>query len=238
MQEPPILDPRTHALFLDFDGTLAPLQNDPATVFLEAAQTAALLALDRSVSGAMAVISGRDIQDLSLRIPSDLMRIGGHGLDISRPGELASRSPGVAPEDLASAFADAVAAFDDVWVEPKGRVLAVHYRANPDAEENLMAVLASAVADHPDYSLQAGKMVFEAKPSIANKGVALKRTMQTAPFAGRTPVMIGDDMTDEDAMLVASELRGFGVKVGAGDSAARFMLSDPKAVWAWLEALS
>lgn len=238
MNLPPKLDPLTHALFLDFDGTLAPLQDDPATVFLQEAQTAALLTLGNSMSGAMAVISGRDIQDLSLRIPSDLMRIGGHGLDISRPGELASRSPGVAPEDLATAFAEAVTPFEDVWVEAKGRVLAVHYRANPDAAENLMAVLASAVADHPDYSLQAGKMVFEAKPSVANKGVALKRTMQTAPFADRTPVMVGDDMTDEDAMLVASELGGFGVKVGSGDSAARFLLSDTNAVWAWLETFS
>lgn len=235
MTAPPPLDPNAHALFLDFDGTLAPLQADPATVFLSPDQTSLLTSLSAAMRGALAIISGRDIQDLGLRIPSDLIRIGGHGLDVARSGELPVRSPGVAPEALSSSFAEAVANVDGVWIEPKGRVLAVHYRENPEAADELGLALASAIALHPDYSLQGGKMVFEAKPSAANKGAALKLAMESDTFADRTPVIVGDDRTDEDAMIAAGELGGFGIKVGAGETAARWRLDDTAAVWNWLE---
>ncbi len=235
MTAPPSLDRDSHALFLDFDGTLAPLQADPATVFLTADQTALLTSLSAAMRGALAIISGRDIQDLGLRIPSDIIRIGGHGLDVAHAGQLPVRQPGVAPEALSTAFAETVSALEGVWIEPKGRVLAVHYRDNPGAAAALGASLGSAIDRHPDYTLQGGKMVFEAKPSAANKGTALKIAMKSDVFADRAPVIIGDDKTDEDAMIAATELGGFGIKVGDGDSVAQWRLHDTAAVWNWLE---
>lgn len=238
MQAPPPLSVSEHALFLDFDGTLAPLQDDPAMVFISQSQTATLRRIAEQMDRALAIISGRDIQDLGLRIPSDLTRIGGHGLDVSPPGALPVRTPGEAPETLATVIGKIADELQDVWVESKGRVLAVHYRANPDVGNHLHAQLDAAVVEFPDYRIQAGKMVFEAKPSSANKGLALKTAMQSAPFAGRTPILIGDDRTDEDAILAAIELEGFGVKVGPGDSAANWRLADTNAVWNWLEAVT
>ncbi|MEM9740672.1 MAG: trehalose-phosphatase, partial [Pseudomonadota bacterium] len=85
-----------------------------------------------------------------------------------------------------------------------------------------------------DYKLQSGKMVFELKPSAANKGKALARLMAQSPFLGRQPIMVGDDTTDEDAMRVAAELGGFGIKVGEGESVAQHRLSNPREVFAWL----
>ena len=235
MQAPPPLNLSGHALFLDFDGTLAPLQDDPASVVISTVQQATLVKVSAAMGGALAIISGRDIEDLSLRVPTDLLRIGGHGLDVAQPGETALRSPGLPPASLASAVARAVAGLSQVWVEPKGRVLAVHYRANPDVAGDLHAKLATIIADHSEYSLQAGKMVFEAKPASANKGTALAAAMLASPFAGRTPVLIGDDKTDEDAIRSAITLGGHGVKVGTGESAAEWRLPDTAAVWNWLE---
>jgi trehalose 6-phosphate phosphatase len=77
-------------------------------------------------------------------------------------------------------------------------------------------------------------MVVEVKPAAAHKGRALRRLAAQAPFAGRRPVMLGDDTTDEDAIAAAQALGGIGVKVGEGVSVARLRTPDPAAVRAWL----
>ena len=77
-------------------------------------------------------------------------------------------------------------------------------------------------------------MVVEVKPASAHKGTALRALMTRAPFAGRRPVMLGDDTTDEDAIAAALALGGVAVKVGAGPSAAPLRAPDPAAVRAWI----
>ena len=97
--------------------------------------------------------------------------------------------------------------------------------------------LESALAEYSDYALQSGKMVLEAKPSGANKGVCLEKAMQAPPFEGRVPIMIGDDKTDEDAILVANRLGGWSVKVGEGASAAEYRLTSHKDVENYLKEM-
>ena len=77
-------------------------------------------------------------------------------------------------------------------------------------------------------------MVVEVKPAAAHKGTALRRLAAAPPFAGRRPLMLGDDTTDEDAIAAAQDLGGIGVKVGPGPTAARLRALDPAAVRAWL----
>lgn len=227
------------ALFLDFDGTLAPIQDDPETVALPVGGASVLEAVATQLAGALTVISGRDIRDLSRRIPHTLWRAGGHGLEVCAPGEAPAETLPQGPADLAARLAEAVAAHSGTRLEPKGAVFAVHYRAAPQHGASLEAALAEVAGDTDDYTLQAGKMVFELKPSAANKGKALARMMQAAPFAGRTPIMVGDDTTDEDAMCVAMELGGIGIKVGEGESVAAHRLLAPGDVFTWLrEALA
>ncbi|MEO0786260.1 MAG: trehalose-phosphatase [Pseudomonadota bacterium] len=226
---------REHALFLDFDGTLAPIQDDPETVALPRGGDDLLLRLAEWLDGALTVISGRDVRDLSARVPLGLLRAGGHGLEICAPGEAPAPAPPPAPEGLADELAKAVGAHPGARLEDKGSVFAVHYRAAPHHGPSLHGALAEVAQTIPDYSLQSGKMVFELKPSGANKGKALERIMGLDPFAGRVPVMVGDDTTDEDAMGVAMTLGGFAIKVGAGESLARHRLAEPSAVFAWLE---
>lgn len=222
------------ALFLDFDGTLAPIQDDPETVALPEQGGDQLIELAARLDGALAVISGRALIDLSSRVPEALWRLGGHGMDAAEPGEPAQRSVVLAPEALKRAVDQLLRGAPGAWLEEKGPVLAVHYRSSPQAGPHLLAGLQTVLLDYPEYRLQSGKMVLEVKPSLADKGRALERLMRHPPFAGRTPVMIGDDTTDEAAMSVALAQGGYAIKVGAGESVAPYRLKDPQEVWAWL----
>lgn len=224
-----------HALFLDFDGTLAPLQDDPDSVFLPAGGADRLRTLAKVLDEALVLISGRSIQDLSARTPNDLWRAGGHGQDVCRPGEKPTNSPDDAPGGLRAAVSKIVEQYDDVRIENKGRVIAVHYRQNPSVGQALATSLSNLSDETDGYAFQHGKMVIELKPRSANKGLALKSIMTQAPFEGRLPIMVGDDTTDEDAMKAAQELGGLGIKVGAGQTCARYRFDDTDSVWNWLK---
>ncbi|MGB6230643.1 MAG: trehalose-phosphatase [Litorimonas sp.] len=230
---PPILSER-HALFLDFDGTLAPLQDERDQVFITAEQMGILLKLSDMRSGAMAILSGRDIRDLASRIPDGLMRVGNHGLYRMAPGETRAPVLEILPGPLEVALRRIVASRQGSALEVKGPVGTIHYRTCPELGPMLIDAVETAVATHPDYRCKVGNHVVEAVPTDANKGTALDAIMQTDPFAHRIPVMVGDDTTDEDGFVAAQRLGGFGVKVGEVDTVARKRLAGVDAVWSWL----
>ena len=230
----PVLSDRS-ALFLDFDGTLAPIQDDPESVALPSGGSETLLKLSHCLGGALVLISGRGIHDLSARTPLELWRAGGHGSDVCKPGQVPEAISGTAPPDFLEAVYEITKTFEGVRVEVKSEVLAVHYRQNPDAGDPLAAALQSLADETDGYKFQHGKMVIELKPAGIDKGTALRALMQQAPFIGRTPVMVGDDTTDEDAMRAADDLGGFGIKVGPGETCARYQITDTVAVWDWLK---
>ncbi|WP_084417989.1 trehalose-phosphatase [Henriciella litoralis] len=234
LKPPPALT-RSHALFLDFDGTLAPIQDDPDTVMLPDDAAAALISIEPLIGEAIALISGRDIRDLSSRVPLDYWRAGGHGLEICKPGQRPPVQPAGAPRDLCKAVEMITHGVEGVVVEHKGPVIAIHFRQAPEMGETLLARLTDWLRDTPEYKVQAGKMVLEAKPSHANKGRALEQMMSHPPFAGRTPVMVGDDTTDEDAFKVVNRLGGFAIKVGDGDTVATYHLDTPRDVAKWIK---
>jgi trehalose 6-phosphate phosphatase len=231
---PPPLAPDS-ALFLDFDGTLARIEEDPEAVILPPQAADTLARLEKTLGGAVAILSGRDLRDLSRRAPWCVWRIGGHGVEVCAPGHPPPPARSAAPEALAQAVERLAAAVPGVRVERKGSIIALHYRAAPETGPALAQALAEIVAAFEDYTLQAGKMVLEAKPLSADKGAALSRAMTQAPFRSRTPVMVGDDVTDEDAFRAAQAAGGYGVKVGEGRSAAAYRLPSTKDVWAWLQ---
>ncbi len=218
------------ALFLDFDGTLAPLQDDPDAVVLAQGMDEILLACADKLNGALALISGRDLTDLSKRTPLDLWRFGNHGLRQAGPGQMPQPSDLSAPGGLKAALRDAIAGKDGVRIEDKGAVLAIHYRQAPEAETWLAETLQKTVADFEGYKLQLGKCVMEAKPLAANKGYCLTEAIKHAPFNGRRVVMFGDDTTDEDAFIAAQVAGGVAVKVGNGDTVADYRLPNVESV--------
>ncbi|MAA97822.1 MAG: trehalose-phosphatase [Stappia sp.] len=233
---PPVAD--DFALFLDFDGTLVEIAPTPTSIDIAPSLAGHLKRLERRLAGALALVSGRSIRELDDFLdPLDLPAAGLHGLETRfRAGEPAEPAP-VGPEIamLKEALSGSGLLSRGVTLEDKGAALAVHYRIAPDCEEAVMEVMRQVLEGLPDLHLVRGKMVVEAKPAYRDKGWAVSRFMEMDPFRGRTPVFVGDDVTDEDGIRMAQALGGFGIKIGDGHSEARFRLAGVKEVHAWLE---
>jgi len=223
--------PENLALFLDFDGTLVGFQDDPELVKLQDEETASLIAINKVLNGALAIISGRDLRDLSKRVPTEFWRLGNHGLYIAPPHEAPAERFASFPDGLDEEVTAAIDHVKDVWLETKGPIFAVHHRANPHAGSDIERALTPIIAAMDDYMLQVGNNVIEIKPRQANKGSALTQQMHRMPFKGRLPVMIGDDTTDEDGFLAAQALGGYGIKMGYGETSARYRIADTRQLY-------
>lgn len=223
------------ALFHDLDGSLIELAARPDDVVVEAHLPDLLQALERRLGGALAIVTGRQLQTLDrLLHPLRLAAAGLHGAELRRPGMAIETRP-AATDGLADALRRYFGDDPNILIEDKGVAVAVHYRQAPERAAECEAV-ASALASAMGLSATKGKMVIEVLPPQANKGHAVQTLMERAPFAGRKPVFVGDDLTDENGILVAQAMGGFGVKVGAGSSAARYRLDSVDAVHRWLAA--
>lgn len=240
MKRPPLLNPSTDALFLDFDGTLADIVADPDAARLSEDRSQSLIALATRFGGAACVLSGRALADLDRRAPDALWRVGGHGAETAPPGPASAQA--VSDPDLTrrrdallKALAPLAEALPGVHVETKTHGAALHYRRRPDAEAACHEAMTRALDAIAGFEMQAGKRVIEARPEGVEKGRALTGLMARAPFSGRRPVMVGDDLTDESAMRAAMALGGAGVKVGPGPSVADWRLDSPDDVFEWLE---
>ncbi len=235
MPAPPSPDSR-HALFLDVDGTLCPLASRPADVSIDADTHRLLARSVERLDGAVALVSGRPLNWLLTQAEGlPLALAGTHGLEIrAADGDtrLAALRPGLAPA-LAAARSFATRHLG-VLVEAKPRGVAIHYRLAPERAD-AVAAFAETLADRHDLPLQYGNMVVELKGGDGNKGEAVAELLAAPPFAGRVPIYVGDDLTDEVAFGAATAAGGFGILVGAPrDTAARFGLPDPAAVQRWL----
>jgi len=233
---PPI--PDYPALFLDVDGTLLPISLRPGPPRPTPELLRLLERLSRALHGALALLSGRTLATLvELFKPLSIPAAGTHGLEIRfRDGAIQRRDS--APPVFNEARRELeVLARDDpgLYLEDKENALAIHYRASPDrADELRQSVNAIARRLGPDYHVQEGLYVLELKPAGINKGTALRQFMESHPFLGRTPIAVGDDLTDLHAFAQAEMLGGFGVAIG-DRIAARWQITDPATLHHWLE---
>lgn len=237
---PPELDAES-ALFLDVDGTLLEIAARPELVRVPESVPALLARLSVQREGALALISGRPLAQLDrLFQPWRGAAAGLHGLERRRADGIVDHvlDPGSATalDRLRPRLAELAAGESGLSLEDKGETLALHYRAVPHREAEIRA-LAEAMQRETASVLRliAGKMVVEFQPRSANKGRAIAAFLAEPPFAGRRPIFIGDDMTDEDGFVEIRRRGGTGIRVGPPHpTAAAYRLPDVTAVLAWL----
>ena len=229
---PPPLDPDRHSLFLDFDGTFVDFAPEPDAIRLRPGSTELLQGASRRLGGALALVSGRRIADLDRFLaPLQLPASGVHGQEFRpRPGDLRQAPPSPELDEARRRLAAAVIPEDPLLIEDKGGALVLHFRKHPDQRDRAETIAKEAVAGLADLHALEGHAIFEIRQRGISKAMALGLFATMAPFAGRLPVFIGDDTTDEDGFRAAAEAGGFGVKVGPGPTAAAFRLPDVTAV--------
>jgi trehalose 6-phosphate phosphatase len=240
----PPLD-RRDALFIDVDGTLLDIAPRPELVEVTPSLPDLLQRLGGEREGALALISGRSIAELDrLFRPWHGAAAGLHGIERRRPdgsyangGGDADRTAAAALDLLRPEITAVVRHWPGVFVEDKGRTLALHYRAVPEAETAIRDATARLLLERGEgLRLISGKMVVEFQPRHHDKGRVIAAFMAEPPFRGRRPVYLGDDTTDEDGFAEVNRRGGVSIRIGcqSGSTAAVFGLSSVRAAREWL----
>jgi trehalose 6-phosphate phosphatase len=226
------------AFFLDVDGTLLDLADAPDLVHVDARLLRLLESLGRASDGAVALVSGRSIADLDrLFSPLLLPAAGLHGAERrDARGQCHQRPADPRLRQVKTTLASWSASRPGTLVEDKGGAVALHYRLAPGLEDDARELVENVAAGLAgDYVVQVGKRVVEVKPAGVSKATAILEFLREPPFAGRRPVFVGDDVTDEDGFLAVRGRQGVAICVGdRPDTHASYRLADVRAVEDWL----
>jgi len=227
------------AFFLDVDGTLLEIAEHPEEITVPPLLRGTLQQLQAATEGALALVSGRPIAALDrFFAPLRIAAAGEHGFERRDTMDVTHR---FAAHDhklqpVRRRLREFVDGHPGTLLEEKTYSVALHYRRAPGVESEargLMRALLPVLS--PEYELQEGKMVYEFKPAGRTKGTAVQEFMTEAPFRGKTPVFIGDDVTDEHGFSVVINLGGIAIKVGGGETCAPWRLPDARVVLGWLQ---
>ncbi|MDB5413141.1 MAG: trehalose-phosphatase [Rubritepida sp.] len=221
------------ALLLDVDGTLVEIAPRPDDVFVPDTLRSDLGALYEAMGGAVALITGRGLADVEgliapLRLPIAAEHGGVLRPDPSEPPQRALLLP--APQEWRDAAAAYVAAHRGMVFEEKSGGFVLHYRLAPEQDLPAFDLLRTLIGTAKEFEILRAAMAWEVRPRGVNKGGAVRKIMSEAPFAGRKPIFIGDDVTDEDGIVAARELGGEGYRVPED-------FQSPAAVRGWLASL-
>lgn len=214
MTAPPELT-NVMALLLDLDGTLLDFAPTPDAVVVPPGLPKALARLERRLGGALAIVTGRPVAQIDALLPGLPAVAGEHGGAIRHTlnGPLERDDHPPVPDAWLAAAEATLTAHPGTLLERKAHGVALHFRRAPEAAPPLRALAETLLAALPSHALLAGNMVWEVRPRGIHKGHAVRALMARPPFAGRTPLFIGDDVTDEDAITAARAMGGIGLKV-------------------------
>ncbi len=207
------------AILLDIDGTLLDLMPTPREVWVPPGLAKTLNRLLVRTNGALALVSGRSLNDIDLIFAPDLFpAVGGHGAEmrIETDSEaVASHAPPM-DKELKRRLAAIAKLSPGILLEDKGYSLALHYRLAPHAEKAIYAAVSLIRADLPNAPIEVlpGKCVCEIKHSGFTKASGVRELMTREPFKGRRPFFIGDDVTDESVFAIMPDLDGLAFSVG------------------------
>lgn len=224
------------ALFLDLDGTLAPIVERPELVSPDPQRSTLLRRIGHAVEGRLAIVSGRTINDVDRILEGEVACVAGlHGLERrtwSRRIETSAPHPDIAQAlSVVRAFAKPR---PSILIEDKGLAIAIHYRQAPESADEVLA-FARRIAWATGLKLQQGRMVAELRSPGAHKGDVVGAFMKEHPFMGYLPIFVGDDLTDEDGFACAEAMGGRGVLVAsARETRASAHLAGVADVIGWL----
>jgi trehalose 6-phosphate phosphatase len=230
------------ALLLDIDGTLLDLAPTPREVWVPPDLAATLNGLLRRTSGALALVSGRSLNDIDLIFaPEQFPAVGGHGAEM----RLATDSEAVAThappmdKELKRRLAAIARLSPGILLEDKGYSLALHYRLAPHAEKAIYEAVSLIRADLPNAPIEVlpGKCVCEIKHSGFTKATGVVELMTHEPFKGRRPIFIGDDVTDESVFAIMPDFGGLAFSVGRRAHGVAGHFDGPRDVREWLAQL-
>jgi trehalose 6-phosphate phosphatase len=239
----PPVPPTPYSLFLDVDGTLIDIAPRPDAVVVPDGLKQNLAGLAEQLGGALALVSGRTIADLDrLFDPLRLRASGVHGAEMRQlPGGTVESSAGaMLPQTIIAALHDLAKGHPGTLVENKRYSAAIHYRAVPAAGPVLGQHLKDLLARLPvdDLRILPGHMVFEVKRAGFDKGRAVGAFLRLPPFIGRTPIFVGDDVTDEPGFDAVQAAGGMAYAVGEARRGASPVFGSPSQVRAWIADLN
>jgi trehalose 6-phosphate phosphatase len=230
------------AILLDIDGTLLDLAPTPREVWVPPELTKTLNGLLEKTSGALALVSGRSLNDIDLIFaPEQFPAVGGHGAEmrISVDSEAVATHAPPMDKELKRRLAAIAKLSPGILLEDKGYSLALHYRLAPHAEKAIYAAVSLIRADLPNAPIEVlpGKCVCEIKHSGFNKASGVMELMTHEPFRGRRPIFIGDDVTDESVFAIMPDLGGLAFSVGRRAKGVADHFDEPRDVREWLARL-
>jgi trehalose 6-phosphate phosphatase len=225
------------AVLLDVDGTILDIAPTPLEVVVPAGLTAALETLSNRTGGALAFVSGRPLAELDLFFaPLRLAAIAGHGAEMRLADGSVARANQMLDPGLKEQLAAIAVGKPGVVVEDKQYSFALHFRQAPHFARAVRDEVSAVCARFPAAPLEIlpGKSVVEVKQPSFNKGTAVRELMRHAPFKGRRPIFVGDDVTDEAAFAVLPEFGGVGFSVGRAMDGIAGTFETPGDVRRWI----
>jgi trehalose 6-phosphate phosphatase len=230
------------AILLDIDGTLLDLAPTPREVWVPPGLARTLNGLLEKTAGALALVSGRSLNDIDLIFaPEQFPAVGGHGAEMRISADSESVATHAPPMDkeLKRRLAAIARLSPGILLEDKGYSLALHYRLAPHAEKAIYEAISLIRADLPNapIELMPGKCVYEIKHSGFNKATGVLELMAHEPFRGRRPIFIGDDVTDESVFALMPDLGGLAFSVGRRATGVADHFDEPRDVRQWLARL-
>ena len=232
------------ALFLDVDGTLLDIADRPDRVSVPSGLIDALAGAERKLDGALAVITGREIEEIDrLFRPLKLRAAAVHGAEMRfDPDASPEPAPGTAelPASLWSGITEALREFPGTFAENKRYSFAIYYRLAPAVKESLRKAVMRVVQAEPESAVEVmnARRAIELKAPGYDKGRAVASFLAVPPFLGRTSIYVGDDTTDEAGFAAVSARGGFAYSVGRPRAGASGVFASPGDVRAWLAKLA
>jgi trehalose 6-phosphate phosphatase len=230
------------AILLDIDGTLLDLAPTPREVWVPPGLAETLAGLLERTSGALALVSGRSLNDIDLIFaPKQFPAVGGHGAEmrLSTDNEAVAAHAPPMDKELKLRLAAIAKLSPGILLEDKGYSLALHYRLAPHAEKAIYEAVSLIRADLPNAPIEVlpGKSVCEIKHSGFNKASGVRELMKHEPFKGRRPLFIGDDVTDETVFAIMPDMQGLAFSVGRRAQGVAGHFDEPSDVRAFLAHL-